>query len=297
MSRLVVLAIGLSILLSGCQQNTPEAVKADVSAVQEVVQKLIPKCKFEQVEVPSGKILHDEVGARDTDRILAVSELWDYQGFPSVTSKDFKGVLGWSFTTSPGSEKVWVCNSAGRSITQVNEYEDVVGPEECSNMVRPIKENPTLLAKCIRQLEENLKLGYWVVIRQSDNAVELQRELIQIAKDNLAFGQQDDLRPILLGDGFAITMDGPFEYVSISKIENIEWIWNKLTNSSGLDRMLKHVSGYPKSYIFEGDTLGALTFPNGGSRDGLLESCFDDVPSSFWENEGVCKTLANQMNK
>jgi hypothetical protein len=152
-----------------------------------------------------------------------------------------------------------------------------------------------LLVKCIKQLDKNLKLGYWVVIRESKESDKLQSELIDIASANLSNSYNQNTRPVILGNGFAITMDGPFEFIPMSKIKNIDWVWNKIRNTTDLEPMGKFVPGYPKSYIFRGDDINGTIFPQGGSREGLLDSCFDDAPNSLWGDEGLCNKLSDDM--
>jgi hypothetical protein len=59
--------------------------------------------------------------------------------------------------------------------------------------------------------------------------------------------------------------------------------------------MGKFVPGYPKSYIFRGDDINGTILPQGGSREGLLDSCFDDAPNSLWGDEGLCNKLSDDM--
>lgn len=297
MSRIIAAAIGLTLLLSGCQQVTPQVTEPDIDTVKAAVQQILPKCKFEQVEAPNGDIRWDEQGPRDTDRILARGELWRFSVFPEYTGQADYESVGYSFNSNPEVDRVWLCNSVGRSITKVKEYGDVVGPEECSDMQGQVRDEPSLLAKCIKQLEKNLKLGYWVVIRESENPEQLRTELIEIAGTNLENPYNQNTRPVLLGNGLAVTMDGPFEYVPLTKIKNIDWVWKKLRNTTGLQPIGKYVPGYPKSFIFEGDKVGVITIPTGGSRDGLLDTCFDYAPNSFWTDEGLCNKLSDEMKK
>ena len=298
MVKVISLVLGLSFILSGCEQSTQEASRVTLSEAKAAVQKIIPKCEFEETETPSGYVPWDETGKRDVDRILARGELWKHELGPEPTPQDdllnWK-YLGFDFKSNPAVDRVWTCNSEGRSIDQVNDYADVVGPEECSNMTFKVSDDSALLAKCIKQLERNLKLGYWVVIRESKESDALQSELIDIASANLKNSYNQNTRPILLGNGFAITMDGPFEFIPMSKIKNIDEIWNKIRNSTDLEPMGKFVSGYPKSYIFRGDDVNGTIFPQGGSREGLLDSCFDDAPNSLWGDEGLCNKLADEM--
>jgi hypothetical protein len=275
-----------------------EAPKTTLAEAKAAVQKIIPKCEFEEAAVPNGYIPWDETGTRDVDRILAMGELWKYELAPKPTPRDDPSnwkYLGYDFASNPEVDKVWMCNSLGRSIDEVNEYADVVGPEECSNMPFNIIDDSPLLAKCIKQLDKNLMLGYWVVIRESEESDALQSELIEIASANLNNSYNQNTRPVLLGNGFAITMDGPFEFIPMSKIKNIDWVWNKIRKTTDLEPMGKYVSGYPKSYIFRGDDVNGTIFPKGGSREGLLDSCFDEESNSLWGDEGLCIKLANQM--
>ena len=298
MGRMLALVLGLAIVLSGCEQSIQEVPKATLDEAKATVQKIIPKCEFEEVEVPNGYIPWDETGPRDVDRILARGELWKSELAPEPTPRDDPSTwkyLGFDFTSNPAVDKLWMCNSQGRSIDQVNEYADVVGPEECSNMPFNIIDDSALLAKCIRQLERNLKLGYWVVIRESKESDALQSELIDIASANINNSYNQNTRPVLVGNGFAITMDGPFEFIPMSKIKNIDWVWNKIRNTTDLEPMGKFVPGYPKSYIFRGDDINGTIFPQGGSREGLLDSCFDEETNSLWGDEGLCNKLSDDM--
>lgn len=281
---LVLISTGCSSSQSSSQSSSADNIKFEIEAI-------LPDCKFESIEVPNGVLkgsskgyweawlLGNEIQKRELVFELDSQGQEDYSK-PSIGDKYFNQNL----------DQFFACHSLGKSVKSIKNYEDVIGKnlptgDFCSTPNPDLAEDSLRRLKaCEERVEEISKLGFWVVLRQSDKPEVLEQEVSSIATENLKYG--NSISPVLVSGGIAISLQANFDQVNDATITNIDLVWQEIIRKTKLVPISSLVPGYPESFNldeFPGhskDRGDRKDISEGYARVSSYQACKSDLKTS-----------------
>lgn len=287
----LLLSLLIMVTFSGCTSSDSASDAGKVTSALSEIESILPQCKFESIEIPNGILkesspnywpawlIGNTLHKRDLVFELDSNGEEDYSK-PSIGDRYF----------NKNGDKYYACHSLGKSVRDLNSYEDVIGSnlqtgDFCWTPNRDlVKENLRRLKACEERVERISKLGFWVVVRQAEDSASLKEEILSIAQENLKYGYS--ISPLLVSDGTAITLQANFDQVNEAAIGNIELVWQKIIELTKFAALSDLLPGYPDQFNLDNfsghqvDRGDRKDISDGYQRVASYQACSGDLKTS-----------------
>lgn len=283
------LPLTLALVLTGCtssqsSSSSGESVKLEIEA-------LLPGCKFESLKIPNGAVMNSS--PNELQAWLVPNEIVDREAIFELDAdgkEDLgKPATGWRYF-NPDEDQFFACHSLGKSVRSLNSFQDLFGPQMLSGDFcwtpnsEFVEESLRRLKACEERVEEVSKVGFWVVLRQSQNPEKMQQEILSYAEQNMKY--KYTISPVLVSDGIAISLQGNFDDFNDATISNVDLVWQEIVEKTKLTPISTYVSGYPDNFNLDdlpdrlADRGSRKDISNGYARISSYQACKNELKTS-----------------